>query len=1098
MNDPVDPKSRLDRTLAGIRRAWRLRRVLEGLAIAFAALLLGGLGVIAIMDHALFEPGVVSAARTGFYLLAAAALLTLVVPPVVRRASDAALARYVESKAPELDALVVSAVDARAAMDTDQVPSDTSPGLARRLIEHAAATCRTSPVISGLERARTRRAAGAAAGMVALAAALLMLAPDSWRHGAWLLLQPAQDPATAARPYSIRVAPGDASILAGDDLHIAATPDGFRPEALVLAARRDGESSWTRTRLSPSPDGSFETHLFDVVTALEYRVEHPALSSPGYRIEVIPRPVAERIDLRYEFPEYTGRAPELVRDGGDITAVRGTRVEVRVTPSLPTRGGRLVLDGERHVPLRAGGDGDLRARIEVADNGRYRVELAAGDYGMAPASPEHAIVAHEDALPTVELQQPGRDVRVTSIEELAIGARARDDVAVRDLELVLSVNGGPDEVVRLGGDAGPAPAVADRHELFLEERDLAPGDLIAYYVRASDAAGHPDRRVSSDIFFMDVRPFEMSYRRASGGGGGGGRAGAQNEEDLAAQQRSLVVALFKLLRDRMPMDEAVFAERLDTLGTAQERIRERVDAIVRRLGTRSIVERNPGYRRMAEELPQASKSMVKVEALLAASDIEEALPAARQALLHLQRADSAFREAQVAQSQQGGGGGDAAETDLANLFRLEMDRFRSPYEDAQRGDWAPPEQQIDDALRKLRELAERQQRELERTGVRGREPRGERQRALAEELEELARQLERLTRRQSSESLRASMKAIEEAARSLGGSGGEAKPDAGAEALERMREARRLLESDSTERLARDTEAARRRAERMADSQAGIERDVGRERLGETTEEGGARRLAERKQALAEEVEAMQSQLDRLARDAQRNRRPEAGETLERAAEALRENAVAERVRRSGERISREGDGGQPQEEAAISHALRGLQDRIASAAKGLDEPGDIRLSRLHDALRATVQTLERGAEQLADRARRGPAVSGSGPGADVDRADVAQAQRALEQRLEDIGGLADALAREPGVTGDLEALRRAIEAARAGEEADVNALRQRHAELLATLQGIEHGLRTRLDDQSPAAWGPDRSEPPPAQREIVETYYRNLSERTE
>lgn len=1097
MNTSADPKSRLDRTLADIRRRWRLRRVLEGLALALAALLLSGLAVIAIMDHALFEPQVVSAARSGFYLLAAAALLTLVVPPAVRRVSNAALARYVESQAPELDALVVSAVDARAAMDTDQASDDVSPGLARRLVEHAASTCRTSPVVSGLERARTRRAAGAAAGMVALATALVMLAPDGWRHGAWLLLQAAQDPATAARPYSIRVAPGDASILAGDDVHIAATPDGFRPDELVLASRRDGESSWTRTRLSLSPDGSFETHLFDVTTALEYRVEHPALSSPGHRIEVTPRPVAERIDLRYEFPEYTGRAPELVRDGGDITAVRGTRVEVRVTPDTPTRGGRLVLDGERHIPLRAGGDGDLRARLEVADNGRYRVELAAGDYGMAPASPEHAIVAHEDALPTVELQRPGRDVRVTSIEEIAIGARARDDVAVRNLELVLSINGGPDEVVRLGGDSGPAPVVADRHDLFLEERDLAPGDLIAYYVRASDAAGHPDRRVSSDIFFMDVRPFEMSYRRASGGGGGG-RAGAQQEENLSAQQRSLVVALFKLLRDRTPMDEAVLAERLDTLGTAQERIRERVDAIVRRLGTRSIVERNPGYRRMAEELPQASKSMVKVEALLAASDVEEALPAARQALLHLQRADSAFREAQVAQSQRGGGGGDAAETDLANLFRLEMDRFRSPYEDAQRGDWTPPEQQIDDALRKLRELAERQQRELERTGVRGRDAHGDRQRALAEELEELARQLERLTRRQSSESLRASMKEIEEAARGLRGSGGEANADADAEALERMREARRLLESDGTERLARDTEAARRRAERMAESQAGIERDVGRERRGETAEEGDAQRLAERKQALAEEVEAMQSQLDRLARDAQRNRQPEVGETFERAADALRENAVAERIRRSGERISREADGGQSQEEAAISHALRGLQDRIASAAKGLGESGDTRLSRLQDALRATMQTLERGAEQLADRARRGPAVSGSGSGADVDRADVAQARRALEQRLEDIGGLADALAREPGVTGDLEALRRAIEAARAGEEADADALRKRQAELLATLQGIERGLRTHRYDEPPAAWGPVRSEPTPGQREVVETYYRNLSEQTD
>ncbi|NIR28760.1 MAG: hypothetical protein GWN84_05475 [Gammaproteobacteria bacterium] len=1098
MNGP-ESKTVFERSLAGIRRRWRLRRVLEGTALALAAVLLGGLAAIAIMDGALFDAGVVSAARGGFYLLAGVALLLLIAPPALRRAPDAAMARYVESRAPELDALMLSAVEARAALEAEAAPDGASPALARRLIGRAASGA--SPVVSGLERTRTRRAAAAAAGVLALGAALVILGPDGWRHGAWLLVHAAQDPAAAANPYAIRVAPGDVSILSGDDVHIAATPDGFRPDGLVLVSRREGEEAWTRTPLAPSPDSPvFETYLFDVTASMEYRVEHPVLSSPGHRIEVIPRPVAERIDLLYEFPEYTGRAPELISGGGDIAAVRGTRVEVRVTPSAPTQGGRLVLDGERSLPLRAGEDGDLRARIEVTDNGRYRVELEAGGYGMAPASPEHAIVAYVDTRPTVELLSPGRDARVTSIEEIAVEARAQDDVAVRDLELVLSVNGGPDEIVRLGEDSGPRATVAGRHELFLEERDLAPGDLIAYYVRARDAAGDPERQVSSDIYFMDVRPFEMSFRRAGGGGGGGrGRAGAQADATLSAQQRSLVVALFKLLRDRSGMDDAVFAERVETLGTAQTRIRDRVDAIVRRLGARSIIARNPGYRRMAEELPKASKSMLEVEAMLAVSDVENALPAARQALLHLQRADSAFREAQVAQGRQSGGGGGSAENDLANLFRLEMDRFRSPYEDVRRGDWTPPEQQLDEALRKLRELAERQQRALEQAGLRGQGTDGERQRALAEELEKLVRELERLTRRRSSESLRDSVNELERAARAMRRSADGADASAGAEALERLREARRLLDAEGPGRLARETQEALRRAEGMAEEQAGIERDLART-PGETDgETGDARQLAERKQALAGEVEAMESRLDRLAERAGRERQADAADALERAAGALREDQIAQRIRRSGERIAREGTGGRPEEEAAISRSLRGLRDRIASAARriGASELEGARLSRLHDELRGTMRGLERDQERLADRARRRPALPGGGSRADVDRADLADARRALEQRVGGIGGLAEALARAPGLAGDLETLLAAIQAARRESDADAAALAQRHAELLAALQSIERELRARLDADPPAAWGSARTEPPPGQREIVDTYYRNLSERT-
>lgn len=1109
MNTPRDaagPKAELDRTLAGIRRRWRTRRVLEGAALAGAIVLLAAFGAVIAMDTALFEPGVVSAARTGFYIMAGIALALLVLPPAVRRMPNALVARYVESRSPGLDALMLSAVEARESMDGNRpATNDTSPALAEKLVGTAAGDCGASPAVAGLERPRTRRAAGGIAGVVALAAALVLLGPEAWRHGAGLLVSPAGDPAAVAGPYTIRVAPGDVSILAGEDVHISATPEGFRPESLVLASRAEGEETWTRTPLAPSPDaGAFETYLFDVKTSREYRVEHESLSSSGHRIDVIPRPLAERIDLRYEFPEYTGRPPELVTGGGDISAVRGTRVEVRVTPSSPTPGGRLVMNGERSIPLQAGDNGDLRATIEIADNGRYRVELEAGDYGMAPASPEHAIIAHADDLPNIELLSPGRDVSVTSIEQIIIEARAQDDVAVRGLELVMSVNGGPDQVVDLVDDSAPRPAMTARHELFLEERSLAPGDLIAYYLRARDTAGDPERQTSSDIFFMDVRPFEMNYRRAGGGGGGGGQ---QSEETLAAQQRTLVVALFKLLRDDASMEEEVFEERARTLGTAQTRIRERVDAIVRRLESRSIVERSPAYERMAEELPQASKSMIEVEALLAVEDVDDAMPPARQALLHLQRADSAFRDAQVAQGQSGGGGS-AAQNDLANLFRLEMDRFRSPYEDAQRGDWTPPEQRIDDVLRKLSELAERQQREMERSPASGERGGGDRQRALAEELEKLARELERLTRQQPNESLQASLDEVEQAARAMrqsaDGAGGGAGADA--ETLQRLREAQRLLDSEGASRLAGETREALRRAEAMRQAQADIERETSGDPSGPQGDENDTARIAERKHELAGDVESMESELDRLADEARRSRRTEASDTLEGAAGALRDERVAERIRRSVDSLDAQGSnqgenqgdserGGPPGgEEAGISRALDDLRDRIASAARHIGEGDGQRLSRLHEELRDTMRDLDRGQERLADSARRG--APGSGSRADAQTPATEDIRRVLEGGTGALDGIVESIRAEPGMGADVDALRDAVEDVRRSDRADPNALAQRHAALLTALQDIERELRARLGEEQSTAWGATRSEPSPAQREAVERYYRNLSER--
>ena len=65
------------------------------------------------------------------------------------------------------------------------------------------------------------------------------------------------------------------------------------------------------------------------------------------------------------------------------------------------------------------------------------------------ASPQYTIDVLEDQAPTVSIAKPGRDTTASPIEEFAIEARADDDFGVRQLELVYSVNGGPEQTKKL-------------------------------------------------------------------------------------------------------------------------------------------------------------------------------------------------------------------------------------------------------------------------------------------------------------------------------------------------------------------------------------------------------------------------------------------------------------------------------------------------------------------------------------------------------------------------------------------------------------------------------------------------------------------------
>jgi hypothetical protein len=103
------------------------------------------------------------------------------------------------------------------------------------------------------------------------------------------------------------------------------------------------------------------------------------------------------------------------------------------------------------------------------------------------------------------------DRGVTRLEEVDIEAQADDDYGIDRLELVYAVRGGTEQVIAL-----PVPpratSVSARHTLYFEDLDVQPGDFVSYYVRARDVTrGKRTNEARSDIFFLEVRPFEQEF-----------------------------------------------------------------------------------------------------------------------------------------------------------------------------------------------------------------------------------------------------------------------------------------------------------------------------------------------------------------------------------------------------------------------------------------------------------------------------------------------------------------------------------------------------------------------------------------------------------
>ncbi len=972
-----------------VRKRWRTKLAIRGAVGFLVAGLLAILAITAALDYYRFSPDAIFWFRilTGVLLVGSA--FWFFARPLMRRVSDEQVALYLEENEPSLESTILTAM---------AEPGDraASPVLMQRMVETAIDRLHAVEDGARIERAPLRKFSMAVGVVSAVALLTFTIGPAVLRHALSALFVISRS-LEAAAPYRIEVTPGDATVPKGADQTISATLAGFdAADAAIVLKKGGAESAYERVAMLKGENGTYEGLLFDLDDHVEYFVEAAGVRSPAFTLKVVELPYVKKLDLEYRFPAYTGLEPRKVEDGGDIAVLGGTDVSLTITPTMASKGGRILIGEKDSVPLTAAADGTLTAAFTAKQDGFYRVELDGPSNEKVTASPQYTIDILSDQTPTVTVGKPGRDTDATPVQEFAIEVRADDDYAVKHLELMYSVNGGPEKSIRLFEGRQALKEVTAGHTLYLEELGVKAGDAVSYYARATDnnAVAGP-QRATSDMYFLRIRPFNKDFKPAMsmGGGGGGGGGGMDQVGALSQQQRQIIAGTFKMQRDRKQTAADKFREGMTVLTLSQSRLRESVEGLVERMNSR-LVTPDPSFQKIAELLPKAAEAMKEAEGKLQGQTPDGALPPEQRALQFLQQAEEEFELQVQTQRNAGGGGGGGAGSiaeDLADLFKMEMDKMANQYETTQRASQQQGDQRVDELAEKLKELARRQEQELERQRrmAAGQGPRGnsgDLQRALAEQAEEAARQLERLSRDQNRQDLAATARQMREAAdamrRAASGEAGGAQGQAAA-AAERLREAQRQLQKSQGDRADRDVRDALRQAEEIAQEQKDIADDVndlpnaGADRLGR------AQMVGQRKDALEQKVAGLEQQLDRMANETAKDAK-DASRKLAEAANGIREDQLKEKIRYS----KRAAQGGAPEEfarnlEAQIGVNIDNLRQKLSDAA---DAAGRMGQQRGADAL-DRARDLARGAESLGrrmeERARQGQNGRGDQQGKD-------------------------------------------------------------------------------------------------------------------
>ncbi|QDU41779.1 hypothetical protein Mal52_02330 [Symmachiella dynata] len=681
------------------------------LAVSVVAFVVWGISTVAGYSTAYTMP---------LYLLAALSVGFLTYLVSRSRQHDAQwLARRIEAQHPDLNSLLLTAVEQREGL----------PGrmgyLQQTVIQQALNHARLHDWRDVVPDTKIHRAQYAH-----VASLLMMLGVTIWlwsinpRTAQAVISDEVATTNSSLADFEIQVDPGNVEVERGTGLVITARFGARMPvdvNLLTTRATTETESDDAPTDAAQTlpmqkslDDPLFGARIGIVESDLTYTVEYDGQRTEEFQVTVFEYPRLLQADARIEFPSYTNQEPEIAEDVRQVTAVEGSTVTLSFALNKSVAQAVLVSDDGQNVPLSMTVDDshEYVATLPMRESRNYTLQLTDAEGRKNKRPPLISLKVLPNRRPDIQLTFPGRDQRVSPLEEMLITGTINDDFGVVAHGVAYTIGDAQPQILTLSNQVQETQQISQ--QIRFEELGAQPDQLMSYYLWADDF--DPDgqiRRTESDMYFAEVRHFEEIFRQGQsppgGGGGPPGGAGGQGEKigDLIKLQKDIVTATWKLRRNAAEIIAAkLFDEQLQVITQSQAQLLEKLSEVIAKLtdseSQQAAAIAQTHMTSAVERLNTVSAESAE-PSLLTAYASERA---AYQALLKLRA-----REHEVTKGQQGGGGGGGGGgRSQQQLQQLELADNENRYQNQStaQSQTTDAQRETNQLVNRLRELAQRQ------------------------------------------------------------------------------------------------------------------------------------------------------------------------------------------------------------------------------------------------------------------------------------------------------------------------------------------------------------------------------------------------------
>lgn len=498
-------------------RIHRLRRKKLTVSLIESSLLyVAGFFVVALLTG-LIDAYLIDSPWSRWILLAfvATALVTafvlLVFPPlgrslrILRAPTDVELARDIGRRFPEIKDRLATAIELFD--DANSSASWYSESLvheALKAVHDATARLDFSLAVS---LSRLQRAAYISLTAVFIFAVTFALIGEPLRLAYARLMNPHRN-VTEPAPFEYTVKPGNLEVLQGAAVSLSATITTIQsfsfPEHITVFMKAEGVDTYREETVRRDTSGAYTFTAENVRQSFRYYFQTDArtggrrrtVRSEEFGVTVRRRPAVKNLQAEITYPAYSGLGSRVLDENtGDVTALKGSRVSLRIETTKNLAEARIVMDDSSSTPMELGTFSRSKAEGSwtLTRSGRYHIELRDDEAVVSDNPVEYQIVVTADEKPFVRISEPAQDMDLGENLTIHLTGDVQDDFGLTRLLLRY----------RRDKTSGLTPIDESYSSVdisFLLDRST-PSQSV-YYVWNLEALGlHPEDEVA---FFLEV------------------------------------------------------------------------------------------------------------------------------------------------------------------------------------------------------------------------------------------------------------------------------------------------------------------------------------------------------------------------------------------------------------------------------------------------------------------------------------------------------------------------------------------------------------------------------------------------------------------